>query len=227
MTPEFAAAFAKMQAELPVVPKDRKGQEGKQTYKYADLASIMAVAQPVMTAHGFALMHKPIVYQRDDGTTMAGVCASLIHTSGHVETAEFSMPVVKDYGTLAKAVGGVITYCRRYSMSILGICTEDDSESAPGVGSSPAGSAAIRKPMEQPKPRAAKKPLMDKEYRDQIKDAADRRAKDIGDDSLGPDEIIRLVAKSMGYKSPADMPNKCWETAFSLVQEFEPGEASA
>lgn len=224
MTPEYAAAFQSMQAELPTVPKSRKGQEGKQTYKYADLASIMEAAAPVMQKHGFALMHKPIVETDGNGLTVAGVEALLIHSSGGVESCRFTMPVTKEYGTLAKTVGGIITYARRYSMAILGICTEDDSDNAPGVGSAPLGASAIRAPMEQPAPRAAAKaPAMSTENRDKIKHAAGIRAKEIGDESITSGEIIKDVARMLSHSSPIQVLDIEFQRMFELVQTWEPG----
>lgn len=225
MTPEFASAFHKMQSELPTVPKSRKGQEGKQNYKYADLASIMEAAGPVMQKHGFALMHKPVVFTDASGVTHAGVQAMLIHESGTHEECQFTMPVTKEYGTLAKTVGGIITYARRYSMSILGICTEDDSDNAPGVGSAPLGAAAIRAPLEQPAPRAAAKaaPAMSEANRDKIKHAAGLRAKELGDDSISAGEIIKDVARMLAYDSPAKVKDIEFGRMLELVQKWEPG----
>jgi hypothetical protein len=225
MTPEYAAAFHKMQSELPTVPKSRKGQEGKQNYKYADLASIMEAAAPVMQKHGFALMHKPIVNTDDKGTTHAGVEAILIHESGAFESCSFTMPVTKEYGTLAKTVGGIITYARRYSMSILGICTEDDSDNAQGVGSRPMVDPAVSRPNRQPEPRAPKPASpMSNASKTKLAYAARERIKELGDDSIGPVEIIRSVAKAMGYASEIELTDDDFGSALSKVQTFDPGE---
>ena len=225
MTPEYAAAFQKMQAELPTVAKSRKGQEGKQNYKYADLASIMEAAMPVMEKHGFAIMHKPVVETTADGITYAGVEALLIHSSGGVESCRFTWPVTKEYGTLAKTVGGIITYARRYSMAILGICTEDDSDNAQGVGSRPMVDPAVAKPNRQPEPRAKVEPAMTKVSREKLKFAARERIKELGDDAIGEMEVITSVTKLLGYASPIEMQEIEYGKALELIQKFEPGSA--
>ena len=226
MTPEFATAFAVMQAELPTVPKSRKGQEGKQTYKYADLASIMEAASPALVKHGFALMHKPIVSTRADGLTEAGVHAMLIHSSGHFEECSFVMPVTKEYGTMAKTIGGIITYARRYSLSILGICTEDDSDNAQGVGSKPYVDESIAKPNRQPEPRAPKKtPAMSAANREKLKFAARERMKELTGDSGTADDIMGVLtdaAKSLGVASPIQMTDDHYPPALEAVQKWEP-----
>lgn len=225
MTPEFAEAFVAMQAELPAVPKSRKGQEGKQHYKYADLASIMEAAVPVMHKHGFAIIQKPIVFDKD-GITMAGVRADLVHKTGHVESCEFSMPVVKDYGTLAKAVGGVITYARRYSLAILGICTEDDSESAPGVGSRPNLTPPKSPSPVKSKPSGTASP-MSNVNKTKLSYAAKERVKELEDESIGHLEIINDTAKRLGKGDAKGLTDDDFEAALTIVQDWEPGGVKA
>ncbi len=222
MTPEFAAAFVKMQGELPVVGKSRSGQEGNQKYRYADLATIMSEALPVMQANGFALIHKPITEYRD-GVTVAGIRADLIHSSGHVETCEFAWEVTKGHGTLAKSVGSIITYARRYSMAIIGICTEDDDDNAPGVGSAPRGASAVSG-AGKPKAKSSKPTPLAKLTADhvaELKSAAQDRLEEVGDNAWTIEELLDGVAIELKYKSRKDLFDCDFDNAMKAIPSAE------
>lgn len=199
MEAEFAKAFVAMQTELPTVPKDRSGQEGNQKYRYADLASILEAAAPAMEKNGFALMQKPKCFA-DDGVTWAGVETILIHESGQSECVTTVLPVLREHGTMTKAIGGVITYSRRYALAILGICTDEDSESSPGVGGKPTASPSVRDAGEKP-PRAKSDHGMSKPHREKLKDAAADRLTELDDTKATFAELLDVVAIKLGYST--------------------------
>jgi len=115
--------------------KDRKGQIGAQTYKYADLAATEEAIGDSLSKNSLGLSHWP-------GPFIDG-CVSLVsiltHSDGGSMSWSMSMPVGLTYPKVgdpfysAQSVGSALTYARRYARSaILNIVTEDDD----GAGAS-------------------------------------------------------------------------------------------
>ena len=140
------------------------------SFSYADLADILDAVRPALSEQGIAI----VATLAPDGKGAGGMLLTsrLIHSSG--ESIESSYPV--PYGD-AKAMGGAITYGRRYTLSALvGIMAEEDqdaddhqhpSEHAPrkpapkassslssAAGLPPAGFSQPAKVKEAPKPPA-------------------------------------------------------------------------
>ncbi len=223
---EFSEAFVNMQAELPTVPKSRKGQEGNQHYKYADLASIMEAAGPILTKHGFAIMQKAMVETRESGEVLAGVETFLIHKSGICQQSTTLLPVRKEHGTLTKAIGGVITYARRYSLSILGICTEDDTEDAPGVG----GGRGTREPKaKKSTPQKGREAYLDKPSIAKLKFAAKERLVELGmePEESAVNDVCRAALKAHGYASSLAAKQSEFDSIFVDVQGWNPEVVAA
>lgn len=118
-------AFIQAQAEFTAVPKNKTATIRNQktgsvyTYKYADLADVLAMALPVLTRHELGLLQPHI---RVDGRLR--VCTRLIHSSGEwlmsdgVTLLESGSP--QDFGTDS-------TYYRRYDLcTFLGIVADED-----------------------------------------------------------------------------------------------------
>lgn len=133
-----AAMFAALnlaQESVGSATKDRKGQIGQQTYKYADLAATEEAIGDSLSKNSLGLSHWP-------GPFIDG-CVSLVsiltHSDGGSMSWSMSMPVGLTYPKVgdpfysAQSVGSALTYARRYARSaILNIVTEDDD----GAGAS-------------------------------------------------------------------------------------------
>lgn len=131
----LAGALAKAQAEMPPVPKTKTGSvqgESKGTgraydfsYKYADIADVLAIALPVLGRHGIAVMQPTFV----DGNRMY-LLTRLVHSSG--DWMESLYPVCELQGNHQK-MGASLTYARRYALSsLIGIAAEEDTDAGGG-----------------------------------------------------------------------------------------------
>ena len=118
----FGAAFVKVQRELrPVVKNANNPHFGN---NFADLASILDEALPVINEHGFALLQFPA----STSSGQLALLSMLVHESGEYVSA--TMPLVPDKAG-PQAEGSAITYGRRYAAcAILGIRTVDDDGNA-------------------------------------------------------------------------------------------------
>lgn len=126
-TPALATALAKVQARLPKLERDRtvtvqqKGG-GSYSYSYATLANLSEAVLPLLAEHGLSFVAMPGA--GSDGKM--AVRYSLLHESGEALTGEF--PLSGEGGI--QAVGGRITYARRYCLAaIVGIAADEDDES--------------------------------------------------------------------------------------------------
>lgn len=120
---ELAAALVAALGELSDVPKDREANAGTYRYRYADLASTLGQARPILAAHGLALTQAAEVTDR-----VVSVWTTIVHTSGQYVTYA---PTVLPVGANPQATGSAITYARRYAaMAVLGLATEDDDGAA-------------------------------------------------------------------------------------------------
>ena len=125
-TPALAAALAKFQAEMPVVPKSHTAKVKTKTgsdysYTYADLADVTEAAMPLLAKHALAYAAEPDVTER--GLVLRGV---LMHESGEERTGTLPLS-----GNTPQELGSSITYMRRYLLGCLtGIVTDDDDDAS-------------------------------------------------------------------------------------------------
>jgi hypothetical protein len=117
---QIAAALAKAQAAIKDAAKDKAGYG----YKYADLAAVLQIIRPALTAQGIAVL-------QDTQTLGEAVAVStrLVHASGQwLESEPLAMVVELKKGlSHAQCVGSVVTYARRYSLAaMVGLAQEDD-----------------------------------------------------------------------------------------------------
>lgn len=122
----IAAALAKAQADIRDAAKDRQGYG----YKYADLATVLQIVRPALTAQGIAVL-------QDTETLGDAICVAtrLVHASGQwIESEHLSLQVEAKKGlSAAQCAGSVVTYARRYSLAaMVGISQEDDDAAASG-----------------------------------------------------------------------------------------------
>ena len=116
---ELATALNKFQAELVTVGKDKKNPFFKSSY--ADLASIMLEAQPVLTKHGLS-----VVQLLDNLDGKPALTTILLHTSGQNIQATIPLILSKED---PQGVGSSVTYMRRYGYAAaLQIVIDEDDD---------------------------------------------------------------------------------------------------
>jgi hypothetical protein len=139
---ELAAALIEVQKEVPKIPKTSDNPFFKS--KYADLADVKTLADPIITKHGLAVTQWPS--SNDKGDTLITM---LLHRSGQFIKSEMQLHLTKSD---AQGQGSALTYARRYAyMASLGLVADadDDGNRASQSQSSDAGS--------KPKPKTTKK----------------------------------------------------------------------
>lgn len=114
----LASALSKLQGEIQNVFKGKKGYG----YNYADLASILEDVRPLLSKYGLSIIQLP--GNSGDSVSIETV---IMHESGQYIAETILMPVDVGKGmTRAQAIGSVISYARRYSLtSALGIAQTD------------------------------------------------------------------------------------------------------
>ena len=118
---ELAAALAVAQGQMGGAIKGADNPFFKS--KYADLGSVIAAAKDPLAENGLSYVQFPFSMNGE-----VGVTTRLMHSSGQWLQSMFSIPAPK---TDAHTYGGLVTYCRRFSLqSVLGIPAEDDDGNA-------------------------------------------------------------------------------------------------
>ncbi len=123
---QLAAALSAAQGGFPTVAKGKLARVptktgGEYSYRYADLAGILAAVQPVLTAHELAVLALP---DTQDG--QPALTTRLVHASGQWVEATTELLVAQD---TPQGRGSAITYARRYALTaLLGIAAEDDDD---------------------------------------------------------------------------------------------------
>ena len=129
---DLVTALAAAQGEFGVIAKGKIADAGKFTYRYADLAEVLAAVRPALSKNGLAVIQRPTAEITVDGSQFVSVETILAHTSGAAIVSNLALPV-SDLS--AQAVGSVLTYLRRYSLiSMLGVSPageDDDAQASP------------------------------------------------------------------------------------------------
>ena len=130
----YAALAAAREEFLPVI-RNEEADVGKFRYKYADLAQVLEATVPALTAHGLVPVQRTAY--RD------GVCllvTEIMHVdSGTSVVCEY--PLLPARANDPQALGGAMTYARRYSyFALLNLAPEDDDGRQ-------ASKPAVRKPL--------------------------------------------------------------------------------
>jgi ERF superfamily len=116
---ELASALIEVQKEVPKIPKTSDNPFFRN--KYADLADVKTLADPVITKHGLAVTQWPS--NNDKGDTLVTM---LLHSSGQFIKSEMLLHLMKDD---AQGQGSALTYARRYSyMASLGLVADADDD---------------------------------------------------------------------------------------------------
>lgn len=117
---DLAAALVKAQGEFPSVAKDATNPFFKS--KYADLATVVKTASPVLAKNGLAISQ--FISTGETGNTT--LITYLIHSTGQFISHAMPLLIAKQD---AQGQGSAITYARRYSyMSVLGLVADEDDD---------------------------------------------------------------------------------------------------
>ena len=114
MTKEITKALCKFIKEVGTIEEKDTAQYGN----FADLSTVLATVNPVLSANGLAVVHTTKVVDNKNI-----LITNLLHTSGESISSEMLLPNnTAGGGNPMHKEGGAITYCRRYSLlAILGL----------------------------------------------------------------------------------------------------------
>jgi len=119
---KIAVALSKFQGEVTDIPKNKQNEYMKN--RYADLQGVLEIVRPLLAKHELTIIQTPSTEgEKVKLTTL------LVHSSGEwiKDTLFMDITTNNKATTKAQAIGSVITYARRYSLSsILGIAQADD-----------------------------------------------------------------------------------------------------
>lgn len=134
-------ALADFQQEVPVILKDTSGYG----YKYADLPAIIEVINPLLKKNGLGFYQaingtkiKTVVFHTETAEQIESETDMPFDTLIYEEVTktdkkgnEYKVSQLKGFEGMnrAQAIGSLITYFRRYSLSsILGLVTDKDTD---------------------------------------------------------------------------------------------------
>lgn len=113
---EYQAAMAACQKDMPAVVKDAENSHTKS--RYALVETVVKVAKPVYTSHGFSLSFYQGV---TDQPHHVRIMADVMHSGGHKETKHMDLPIDgigsqggKSSMNAVQGVGSTFTYGQRY-----------------------------------------------------------------------------------------------------------------
>ncbi len=198
---EIAAAMAKFQAEVKNPANTAVNPFLKN--KYAPLSEVLNTVRPILGKYGLSIIQN--AYTSD---TVVYVATTLLHSSG--EWIEFEPLAIQAEKGTAQAIGGAITYGRRYAISaILGISSEDDDDGN-------AVSAAI--------PAAQQARLQQQAAPPSNKITAEQRKRMFAM-AKGHNDLLHTILDAFGYQHSADVTksdyDKICEEVAKTVAELE------
>lgn len=127
-------AIANFQQEVPVILKDTTGHN----YKYADLPAILGIINPLMKKHNLGFYQavngiklKTVIFETETGETIESETDMPFDSLVYEETIDKKRFVIRGFEAMnkAQAIGSLITYFRRYSLSsMLGLVTDKDTD---------------------------------------------------------------------------------------------------
>lgn len=127
-------ALASFQQEVPVILKDTTGHN----YKYADLPAIIEIINPILKKNGLGFYQaingstiKTVIFEIESGETIESETDMPFDSLVYEETIDKKKYVIRGFEAMnkAQAIGSLITYFRRYSLSsLLGLVTDKDTD---------------------------------------------------------------------------------------------------
>lgn len=125
----FTYAMAKFQAECPVIAKTKevKNKDGKVTYRYAPLDTIILQTKGALGSNQLAYDFTEV---RDEKTIT--VTCTITHSMGHTKSSAFTVDIGSEsFMTDTQKYGARNTFAKRYAfMNVLGIATGDEDTDA-------------------------------------------------------------------------------------------------
>lgn len=121
-------ALLALQADPPVLTKNRDGQAGNQKTRYADLVQVNQVVLSRLNSYGVIYKTKPTM--RADRFVLA---YTLLHVaSGTSEEGDYPLKLSEN----SQQMGSAISYARRYALlAVTGIAAEEEDDDGAGRGS--------------------------------------------------------------------------------------------
>lgn len=121
-------ALLALQADPPVLTKNRDGQAGNQKTRYADLVQVNQVVLSRLNSYGVIYKAKPTM--RADRFVLA---YTLLHVaSGTSEEGDYPLKLSEN----SQQMGSAISYARRYALlAVTGIAAEEEDDDGAGRGS--------------------------------------------------------------------------------------------
>jgi hypothetical protein len=120
---KLMAALARAQAELQPAPK--RGKNAFLKNEYATLDDVIGAVRGPLAAHGLGFMQ--LLGTNDAGATTLKTV--LFHESGESVESEVQIGAWTEGKNALQALGGAITYMKRYALSaLLGVATDEDTD---------------------------------------------------------------------------------------------------
>ena len=117
---EITKALVKFQKTAPIVVKNKHVSAGAKQYRYADLAEVITTIREALADAGLAFS------QSIENNGITTLVTHLYHESG--ESIESRMPLPIEQ-LQPQAVGSLLSYYRRYSLtSLLGVVIDDEDD---------------------------------------------------------------------------------------------------
>jgi hypothetical protein len=117
---ELATAWAKAQAEMPVITLDKQVSYKNINFEYASLSNIIHATKPILAKHGLSILQFP----SSNGETVT-VGTRILHISGQFIDSEVTATLANPKDP--KELGSMVSYLRRYSYgSICAIALDGD-----------------------------------------------------------------------------------------------------
>jgi hypothetical protein len=148
------SALAQAQLKFRPVSRDRVAKvssaRADYTYRYADLASVIASVRPALNEQGIALVQSANVINGDRAVLLQ-VDTRFLHTSGQWIGSVLRLPL---NDATPQTMGSLLTYLRRYGLSALaGVASEDDDDGEQAQKSAAPKRATATKPEPPPPPK--------------------------------------------------------------------------
>jgi hypothetical protein len=145
----IAAALAKAQGELTNPEKSLTATvsvaaagEGTRSFRYASLASGLAIIRKCLGQHEIATVQTTAI---DRDVRQIRLTALLAHASGEWIASDWPVCAIEDMAA-PKRMGAALTYARRYALfALVGIAGEDDLD-APDLLDEPVTSNRYQRP---------------------------------------------------------------------------------
>ena len=123
---KIAEALAKAQSNFKEIKKNKQGQIGNVTYKYAQLSDVIEATKKALNDNGLTVIQ--VIKEVENKTYLQTL---LLHVSGQKIESLYGLPDPRSMDP--KAFGKNLTYARRYSYcAIIGAESEEDTDGSGG-----------------------------------------------------------------------------------------------